>query len=375
VSAKVSDIWINPPADAVNHTTRRILRVELVDNAQCAEERIKACILHQRRHTKGEEWRDVDAFKLTNLKAGEEVRLQLSCADTADLHKHLSQVAQICATGIPQGAREFEVVDKDRMLNVPEAGREVIRKFITNGDNQIWDELNKLEPQLFQTAALIKLHQIRESAVQTFKRHLASLDWNEADWQRFFEQNTWIFGYGLSYRFLSTVQNQPHYGGMNVSGKGDQRGDFLMTSEAAKRFTVLVEIKKPTAPLTDSKTYRNDAWRISIELAGAVAQIQTNCRMWEIEGANSPANFEGLNEKSIYTTQPKGFVIIGLTSDLKDRHQRNSFEIFRRNLINPEVITFDELLERAQHLLLNEETQLHSSPVPSISPADDPPPF
>ena len=46
-------------------------------------------------------------------------------------------------------------------------------------------------------------------------------------WQDFFERNTWIFGYGLKYQILKSVQSQPQYGGRNVTGKGTEKGDFL----------------------------------------------------------------------------------------------------------------------------------------------------
>ena len=40
----------------------------------------------------------------------------------------------------------------------------------------------------------------------------------ENDWQDFFEENTWIFGYGLRYQILRVIQAQPNYGGATVSG-------------------------------------------------------------------------------------------------------------------------------------------------------------
>lgn len=67
----------------------------------------------------------------------------------------------------------------------------------------------------------------------------------ENNWQDFFEENTWIFGYGLRYQILRVIQPQPNYGGVAVDGRGGQRGDFLTATEAETRFTCLVEIKKP----------------------------------------------------------------------------------------------------------------------------------
>lgn len=44
-------------------------------------------------------------------------------------------------------------------------------------------------------------------------------DWNEPQWQSFFEKNTWIFGYGLDYRFLSILQREPAVSDSDLDGK------------------------------------------------------------------------------------------------------------------------------------------------------------
>ena len=46
------------------------------------------------------------------------------------------------------------------------------------------------------------------------------------------------------------------------------------------------------------------------------------------------------------------------TRQLDRATKRTSFELFRRNLQNPEIITFDKVLARAKHLLLNEQRDL-----------------
>jgi hypothetical protein len=100
---------------------------------------------------------------------------------------------------------------------------------------------------------------------------------------------------------------------------------------------------------------------IGVELAGGVTQLQSNCRTWEMQGSRDDENREMLDQQRISTIQPKGILIIGHTQQLDALPKRTTFELFRRNLHNPEVITFDELLERARHLLLNEAKQLSAS--------------
>jgi hypothetical protein len=59
-----------------------------------------------------------------------------------------------------------------------------------------------------------------------------------------------------------------------------------------------------------------------------------------------------------YTIQRRGILIIGNLHELDTYAKRTTFELFRRNLRNPDVFTFDELLARSKHLLLNEEGSL-----------------
>lgn len=55
----------------------------------------------------------------------------------------------------------------------------------------------------------------------------------------------------------------------------------------------------------------------------------------------------------IYTTEPRSFVICGRLSEFQGERGVNErkfgcFERFRRNLFRPEIVTFDELYERAR---------------------------
>ena len=203
---------------------------------------------------------------------------------------------------------------------------------------------------------------------------------SEAWWQDFFEKNTWIFGYGLNYQILKSVQAQPRYGGLTVTGRGVQKGDYLQRTEATVKFTVLVEIKRPGTQLLGSEQYRNGAWELGGELAGGVSQMHANCSTWEKEGSRSEENQEALTRQGIFTVQPKGILVIGHTKQLTDLHKRSTFEMFRRNTLNPEILTFDELYERAKFIVNHTE---QSAPVPvniepepsDLEPDDDEIPF
>lgn len=60
--------------------------------------------------------------------------------------------------------------------------------------------------------------------------------------------------------------------------------------------------------------------------------------------------------EQIFTYQPRSFLIVGSLDEFigaegirRDRYR--SFELFRRNVIRPEIVTFDELYERAKFIV------------------------
>jgi hypothetical protein len=358
-SAKIQDIWIDPPEDSALAMTRKIVRAELVDNVHSDQARVKVTVIHQKRHKKSEPWQNCDNFSLATLKAGQEVKLYLNAAETLHLHRILTELHTITAAGIPKSDGTLTVVDESKAVIVKGRAADLVRQMNDEASDEFWEAIKELQPNLFRAVALTKLHELRENAVSEFRRHMAANDWAEGDWQKFFEQNTWIFGYGLSYRFLATLTAQPNYGGTTVTGGGAQRGDYFVASEAERRFTVLVEIKRPDSLLVHPKLYRSSVHHLGPDLTGGVSQLQANCRTWETEGSRTSGNREQLERQACYTIQPKGILIIGHTRQLDNEAKRATFELFRRSLHNPEVITFDELLGRAEHLLLNAAKEMN----------------
>jgi hypothetical protein len=54
----------------------------------------------------------------------------------------------------------------------------------------------------------------------------------------------------------------------------------------------------------------------------------------------------------IHTHEPKGILVVGRTAEFAGNDDKaGSFERFRRRLQNPEILTFDELYERARYLI------------------------
>jgi len=189
---------------------------------------------------------------------------------------------------------------------------------------------------------------------------------NEGLWQKYFEKNEWIFGYGLGYLFLSGLNEkklEQVVQGHSVTDHG-KRVDALMKTKGIISNLCFVEIKIHTTKLLDTKPYRSGCWAPSKELAGAVAQVQGTVAS-AIDSLSNKINLEDKlgnpTGEEIFNYQPKSFLVIGSLEQFSGEHgvnkdQLRSFELFRKNTINPEIITFDELYERAKFIVHHNES-------------------
>src|SRR5262245_58613164 len=63
-TADVNDIELTPTHPVQNPRSRRIVRSKLVRNIHDADQAVEITIMHQRRHSSREPWRDVESFNL-----------------------------------------------------------------------------------------------------------------------------------------------------------------------------------------------------------------------------------------------------------------------------------------------------------------------
>jgi len=124
-----------------------------------------------------------------------------------------------------------------------------------------------------------------------------------------------------------------------------------------------VEIKTHVTKLLDDSAYRVGCYSPSKELAGAVAQVQGTVAA-AVENLSSKINITDNSGnptgEEIYNYQPKSFLVIGSlcefdTSNGVNIEKLRSFELFRKNVVCPEIITFDELFDRAKYITKNNE--------------------
>lgn len=180
----------------------------------------------------------------------------------------------------------------------------------------------------------------------------------EATWQGFFERNRWIFGYGLfhlSADGFTDEKLEQVVAGSTVATPG-KRIDGLLRTRGRISAACLVEIKHHRTPLLARGSYRAGAWQPSQELTGAVSQILMSVdgmeRQFQRLLVMRDEDGNPTGEEAV-VARPRSVIVCGALSEfVKDfgmnEDQFRSFELYRRHLFSPDIVTFDELYERAK---------------------------
>jgi hypothetical protein len=183
----------------------------------------------------------------------------------------------------------------------------------------------------------------------------------EAVWQRFFEDNPWIVTGNLAPQFLHSFDPdrlEQVIRGSSVIDSG-RRADALLRTAGRISSVVLVEIKHHNTPLLANTPYRTSLWRVDNDVLGGVAQCQAEVHSIERQwGSQIPiTDTDGFVTGRVSVCRPRSILVVGslgqFTSDEGEIHpdRYECFERFRRSLRDPEIITFDELFDRATMLL------------------------
>jgi len=186
----------------------------------------------------------------------------------------------------------------------------------------------------------------------------------EGVWQEFFEENPWLLGLGLGSQLLIGWDEQKleqAVVGADLAGVG-KRADAVLRTAGLITLLTLGEIKHHRTELLGKGTYRSGTWAPSSEVSGAIAQSQVTSQLTVERLVNKlerkDANGFIIPNKAAFVYRPKSYVVVGSLGQFVDEktggHNEDmmrSFELLRRNLYDPTVLTFDELLARAEALL------------------------
>ncbi|MFT7036389.1 MAG: hypothetical protein ACJA2S_004918 [Cyclobacteriaceae bacterium] len=191
---------------------------------------------------------------------------------------------------------------------------------------------------------LVTLEQLIEKYEQMLGKKLS-----ERHWQALFTQNPFILSMVFGCPIIK-VQDQASVGGRKISGSGDKITDFLVKNSTTNN-TAIIEIKTPSEPLTGKK-YRDSVYSPSIALSGSLNQVLD--QKYKLQ-KNIALIKEASRRYDVETYAVRCTLIIGQIPE--DLEKQQSFETFRQNSRDVEIITFDELLQKLKllHNLLSSD--------------------
>lgn len=278
--------------------------------------------------------------------------IKLNQFDTSKLQEFMGVLAALDMSDAQKGRLDLGVLSIDQIGSVlRSSGAAGLLKSLENSP--------ELERDIYAIGA-------KREALCEFKAMLEGSN-DEQRWQRFFESNTWVFGYGLTFVFLDSVGDKLESvttgSAFDRSGK---RTDALLRTRAAVSQYALVEIKRADTKLLQANQYRPGCWGVSSEVSQAVTQLQktvfdfSRSRFHDI-----PKNLAGDSlDDSIYSIEPRSYLVVGNQAQIRGNNDQIAcFELYRKNITAPEIITFDELYERARFIVESLSTEPTSDDV------------
>ena len=167
---------------------------------------------------------------------------------------------------------------------------------------------------------------------------------NEEFWQQVFKENPYVLSQIFSVPVIF-IQDKAYIGGMNIDKRDAKFVDYLYTTESSDD-ALLIEIKTPVTRLLGSR-YRRGVFRPSTDLVGSTVQVLDYRRELSLHLKQIT---EGTSHH-INAFNPRCIVVVGnAEKEITDDIKKKSFELYRTNLKDVEIVTYDELFRKAETL-------------------------
>ena len=340
----------------------------LVDNEREPEKSVSGKLLFEKKRKKesrfpSDSGTSEDKISRGSVKIGDWMELQLDTSETFALYTGLKQLYELYENmgEIPYGKATFTRIDSSYkdflsiLQNDPSAARmiakeenyelvKILLRMITQADSHesLKKSLSELQDNNLQ-------HLTSSLNIEKLQRVAALMgdnlnNDNEEFWQTtVFKENQWVLAQIFACP-CTIFADKAYVGGKSINNRGGNLCDFIYQNSLSQN-VALIEIKTPCTEVIGSQ-YRG-TFSFSHELSGAVNQVlnyrDNLTKEYYSLGHRGEAPFEVL--------APKCVVVIGKIESMTTE-QVAAFENFRNNLNNVTIITFDELYERINDLIV-----------------------
>lgn len=278
------------------------------------------------------------------LNYGDYFKIDIATEELAKLKNEIDSFENLTKnSNLPKGSSFYQINEENTKNILEQLAEDKNKELVLNK----LKELSKINIETLDN--LINLSRLKE-IIEIWDKNTENP--NETFWQDLFEKNSWIFS--QLFYFSAVLFNEKTYlGGKGFENKGGKLPDLVYKNNLTKNMCI-IEIKTPISNLT-GKSYRgkdthNEIYSSSDELSGAINQLSEYKQQAYL---NFISNKHYSENKDIELYNPKCLLIIGKISSLNNESQIRSFELFRNNLRDIEVITYDELFDKLKNLIIN----------------------
>jgi len=274
--------------------------------------------------------------------------------------------------------RSFKVVDSDALIlkfkdeEMPQK-ISLLQKVLSEGNLSAEDLRLALQPTRQQTIVQFSellFEQKFDEYRARYHDQVTKQEGEEAVWHHFLKSNLWIIGLGVDIRFIRELISQANVGTPDTDGAGSPNADFLGITD----YTLLVELKTANLDIfttSKQKTARANTWSFSAAFIDGISQCLGQKSDWDKNHNSkniSVTDGQILDQRKARTVDPKTILIVGnrareFPEDQCTREiecKRDTFERFRRNNRNVDIVTFDELYEKAYYIVHGKKPMKHS---------------
>lgn len=291
------------------------------------------------------------------------MELSLHTDEVHKLYQHLSLLYQIDPTSYGSTMKLIGVdTEYNVILNYFDKMPEVLEQVIIEEDSL---QLIRNSQQILTAIAcnegiLSNLLDVEDALdgisnlaqIKTIKRLCEKIENNlsndsEQYWQEeILEKNSWVLSQIFAEPMIIFQGTKAYLGGKDIKNQGGKIVDFAYKNALTNHVT-FIEIKTPKTPLLGS-SYRSGIYPISADVNGSLAQVMSYKKIFldeyiHLKHRSPEEDFDAVN--------PKTVVVIGTISSLNIK-ERQAFELYRRELRDTIIITFDELLEKVKSFIV-----------------------
>lgn len=341
-------------------TTRLVFKPTIVNNRRNGEHPLGGDFIYQKKG-RNDEWEDEETARITSIESGTGIKLALNRDEIDLLLRHWQGLyAFYRQNGIPVRRAPYSIQESVTALNgttsqlleqvVAQAGETglaaVLKWAIETSDvSESVKQLSRLDAGSLQKISAISGISVLKRMIDVWNENKSNDD--EAFWQRELSQHSFVFSQVFSAPVV-LFGEKAYIGGKGIDNRGGKYPDVLMKTALTSNLLIL-ELKTPQTTIVGGKYRPPNVYGPSPELAGAVVQATRykDTLLKQFMSLRHESDEDGV----FHALMPQCVVVAGHTDQLSERAKRESFELFRNNLRECNVITYDELFEKTRCLI------------------------